>query len=242
MARDNKQLLILAVTVMAAPVIASMITGFLGVDVIEAFECWCREEKHHGKGKHGAKGPAAPLLTPLIGPPLALVKTNIAVLPLPDFGPAPIKYTLAFWINIPGVSNQYRGIMRFGNDDGQRKPALWVAPGGTTIHYRHGNSADNNDGFPNNVGSMPGNVWAHFAMVVDGRTATPYFNGVAQAPYTFKADPQVPAVGSSLYFCQDPAAYLDGSKPLQVAYVGFTSKALTPEQIKAVYAAPHPGF
>lgn len=232
-----RQYALLLLFILLTPVIASLLTSLFKVDVLEAFECWCRKDGTDN-GSGAAVVSKIPTHVELLGAPATLTSNKQFTLPLPVFGSNPFQYTISFWIKIPQVSGSWRGILRFGPDDNSRYPAIWVAPNTTNIHYRHGSTADKNQGF-DGVPGVPLNVWTHFAMVVSGRVMTPYINGVAGMPMTAGADLVLPT--DRVYFAQDPATYLDISKPLTVAYVWFSNLALAPTDISGIYNAPHAG-
>ncbi len=212
--------------VLFIPIIMSLLTSFLRVDVAETFECWCRSDDPTSSGQSHSKSPSMGYLpnmaglpagtTPLLPAAVQLSVTNQLTQPLPTFGMNPFQYTLLFWIKIPSLSGVFRSVLRFGPDDANRRPGLWVSPNSTSIHYRHDNATQANWGFD----AIPGiqqNVWAHFAMVVSGRVMTAYINGNQAATATSPADLLLPS--DQVYFCQNPVNYLDQANLLSVASV-----------------------
>ena len=223
--------------IMSTVIASSVLTSLLRIDVKEAFECWCRNDSPTATAISPAI-PTVPVHVELLGAPVTLTVAKQFAMPLPVFGTNPFQYTLSFWIKIKDLSSIYRSVIRFGPDDSNRQPAVFVAPNSTSIHYRHASTADKNQGFDAIVG-IPQNTWGHFAMVVSGRTMTPYINGKQVTQMTALADLVPPS--DKVYIPQDPATNVDASKPLAIAYVWHANVALSAQDILNVYNAPHTG-
>lgn len=112
----------------------------------------------------------------------------------------PAVYTITFWMRVDNYCDeQWRNIVHFGADDGDRTPGIWIWPTwnypgwgtwrGLALHYRHRASKSNGqqdwnyginvdlwDRLGKNTGHPYGR-WVHIAITANKDYAAIYFNG-----------------------------------------------------------------
>lgn len=235
--KSLKQYIFFILLILSAPIIASLVTSLLKINIVETFECWCRQDAGHGGLMNKPIGPVLPAYTQLLGSPVTLTSPKQVVAPLPTFG-NPFAYTLSFWLKVPDNAPGWRNVLRFGPDDSHRMPAVYITPTALNIHYRHATTDNGNPGF-DGIPGMQANTWTHFAMSVSGRVLTPYLNGVAGTPMTMTGDLLLPT--DQVYMPGDPATYVDPAHLISLGYVWFFPTALGASDIANVYKAAHAG-
>lgn len=176
--------------------------------------------------------PYTTLYTELLAAPTDLSVSGQTVAPLPLFGLNPTAYTLSLWIRIPKVAAAWRTVVRFGPDDSQRMPALYIWPNSTNLHYRHATATDWNPGI-DTIPGVPLDTWTHLAVTVAGRVLTPYLNGAAGPAVTVAADLRLPT--DKVYF-NPTNGQPDTTTPMRVARVWFYPRALSPDEVPGLMA------
>jgi hypothetical protein len=95
-----------------------------------------------------------------------------------------VQYSVAFWIRIDDLVNNWRNILFHGSSDDwsnnatiDRTPGIWIIPGSASIHFSQRSSADVNPWTNIAYPAQTKNTWYHFAAVVNNNNTMFYING-----------------------------------------------------------------
>ncbi|KAJ6254386.1 ookinete protein [Anaeramoeba flamelloides] len=88
-----------------------------------------------------------------------------------------VNYGISMWLKIDKKHKEWRSIFHNGLINNDRTPGIWIHPNLTTIHFRHGSSAQRNDGVDLQDFQFELNTWYHWTVSVCGSRVVHYVNG-----------------------------------------------------------------
>ena len=116
-----------------------------------------------------------------------------------------VEYSVATWIKIDKVNNNWRNIMRVGDQNVERFPALFITPKSLGIHASLTSKGKGEQkGWGNTEGLVAYNVfqpkkWHHVAFTLVGKTAKLLVDGKVVAEKHLQGYAQWPGVKKTLY-------------------------------------------
>ena len=102
---------------------------------------------------------------------------------------APVTYTVSARLVVTSISTSWRNVFTYGQDDGDRTPAMYIVPNTTHVHFRHASTTNLNDGIGEAVTPSTLGKPFHVMVTVDKGRMAAYVDGVpagtASATFTW---------------------------------------------------------
>ena len=144
--------------------------------------------------------------------------------------------SISFWLNINTLHPNWRNIFHLTNsnqnccNNGDRVPAIWITPSGTSMHIRNSTTNNGNDGY--DTPPLPLNSQLFITIVWSGTDVYVYVNSILKSQFKFSS-PVTPANPSATFYIGDP--WHDQNDGLLIKYFSIYSCSLTQVNILSIY-------
>ena len=144
--------------------------------------------------------------------------------------------SISFWLNIDTLHSNLRNIFHLTNtnkdccDNGDRVPAVWITPGGTSMHIRSSTSNNGNDGY--DTPALPQRSQKFITIIWSGTIVYTYVNGILNSQFNFSSS-LTAANPNATFYIGDP--WYDQNNGLLIKYFSIYNCSLSQANISSIY-------
>ncbi len=134
------------------------------------------------------------------------------------------SHSLAFWLRPRGVQPALTSVLHYGGSDGQRLPALFLAPGKTQLELRVSQAGGKPDATLTSRAPLALDTWTHVAVVTEKRRVVLYVDGKRRGAVP------LPAGGASHRPLWASSPWHEAARA-EIAKLGYAPRAMSAQEI-----------
>ena len=144
--------------------------------------------------------------------------------------------SISFWLNINTIYSNWRNIFHLTNtnnnccNSGDRVPAVWITPSGTSMHVISSTPNNGNNGY--NTPALPQRSQQFITLVWSGTIVYTYVNGILNSQFNFSSS-LTATNPNAIFYIGDP--WYEQNDGLLIKYFSIYNCSLSQADILSIY-------